>query len=48
MGLDMGFELEGFQIQVALDKDPSAVETLRRNRPNTPVIWRNVFDVETS
>ena len=34
----MGFELEGFQTQVVVDNDPSAVQTIRANRPNISII----------
>jgi len=48
MGLDLGFELEGFEIKVFLDKDPVVVENLRLNRPEVPVISRDIFYVPTS
>jgi DNA (cytosine-5)-methyltransferase 1 len=47
MGLDLGFELEGFDVRVALDKDANVVENLKRNHPNIPVIGKDIFDVST-
>ena len=38
MGLDLGFELEGFQTQVAVESEPAAVETIHANRPNLRVL----------
>jgi len=48
MGLDLGFELEDFQIRVFLDKDPVVVENLKVNRPGVPVISRDICCVPTS
>jgi DNA (cytosine-5)-methyltransferase 1 len=47
MGLDLGFEKEDFAIRVALDIDPYAAETVRKNRPRIPVINRSISKVET-
>jgi len=43
-GLDLGFEAAGFEVAVALEMDPEAVTTLRRNR-DWPVIDRDIHDV---
>ena len=40
MGLDLGFELEGFETRVVVESDPFAVKTIRANRPTIPVISR--------
>ena len=47
-GLDLGFEAEGFEIRVANDINRYAVNTLKKNRPNLPIIERDIRDVETS
>ena len=38
MGLDLGFEREGFQIRVAVESEPAALETIRANRPHLKVL----------
>ena len=38
MGLDLGFEQEGFEVRIAVDKDRYAEQTIKANRPSTPVI----------
>jgi len=43
-GLDLGFEAAGFEVAIALEMDPEAVATLRRNR-DWPVIDRDIHDV---
>lgn len=48
MGLDLGFELEGFEIRLFLDKDPVVVENLKINRPEIPIIFRDICRVPTS
>jgi len=48
MGLDLGFEQQGFEVKVALEKDPRAVATIKANRSRLPVIDRDVADVTTS
>lgn len=40
MGLDLGFELEGFETRVIVENDRAAVDTIRLNRPGIPVIMR--------
>ncbi len=47
MGLDLGFEMEGFDIRVALDFNPDVVRTIKKNRPALPVIFKSIFDVKT-
>jgi DNA (cytosine-5)-methyltransferase 1 len=47
MGLDLGLERAGFRIAVAVERDPYAVATIRRNRPDVPVIHRPIEDVTT-
>ena len=37
MGLDLGFEMEGFETKVIVESDRAAVDTIRANRPNIPV-----------
>lgn len=38
MGLDLGLERAGFDIRLANDTDPAAVETIKVNRPGLPVL----------
>lgn len=47
-GMDIGFEEAGFEIAVAVEFDSSCCDTLRKNRPNTPVIEGDVSELETS
>lgn len=42
MGLDVGLEEEGFNIRVCVENDSDAVATIKRNRPDLPVIDRSV------
>jgi DNA (cytosine-5)-methyltransferase 1 len=46
-GMDIGFEAAGFDIAVAVEFDPSCCETLKKNRPNTPVIEGDISKLET-
>lgn len=48
MGLDLGFELEGFDISVTLDNNKDVIETIRKNRPHIPIIGQSIFHVKTS
>ena len=48
MGLDLGFENQGFEIKVALDNDPAAEATMRANRRSLPVITGNISGVTTT
>lgn len=45
-GLDFGFEAAGFQTAVAVEIDPTACETLRRNT-SWPVVRGDLFDTPT-
>lgn len=44
MGLDLGLEMAGFESGVCVESDPEAVNTIKINRPNLPVLGdiRNV------
>jgi DNA (cytosine-5)-methyltransferase 1 len=48
MGLDLGFEAEGFEIRVANDINKYAVATIKKNMPNIPVIDRDIRNVSTN
>lgn len=48
MGLDLGFEMEGFDIRVTLDNNKDAIATIKKNRPNIPIIGEDIFSVKTS
>ena len=45
MGFDLGFEQEGFEIRVALDKDPAVEATVLANDRSVPVITEDVAAV---
>jgi DNA (cytosine-5)-methyltransferase 1 len=47
MGLDLGLEKAGFQIAVAVECNPYAVQTIRMNRPGLPLIDKRIEDVTT-
>ena len=47
MGLDLGLEAAGLEIAVALECNPSPLATIRKNRPNLPLIDRPIEDVST-
>lgn len=47
MGLDLGFEMEDFDIRVALDNNKDVIATIKKNRPNIPIIGDNIFNVRT-
>ena len=40
MGLDLGFELEGFETRVVVESDSFAVKTIKANRPSIPIVSR--------
>lgn len=48
MGLDIGMEQAGFQVVVAVECDPQAVATIRRNRPDVVVIARKIEEVSAA
>jgi DNA (cytosine-5)-methyltransferase 1 len=48
MGLDLGFEAGGFEIRVANDIDQYAVATVKKNRPDIPIINHDIRQVSTS
>ena len=48
MVLDLGFEMEGFDIRVALDNNKDVIATIEKNRPNIPIIKDNITKVKTS
>ena len=47
MGLDLGFE-GTFELRVALDNSPAAIETIKLNRPQVPVIHNSILKVTTA
>ena len=48
MGLDLGFENQGFAVKVALDNDAAVEATIRTNGRSFPVLTGNVSDVTTA
>lgn len=49
-GLSLGFEMAGFDIPIAIEKDEWASETYKKNHPNTKVITEdicNILDLES-
>lgn len=48
LGLDLGLEQAGLQVRVAVECNGSAAETIRRNRPDTPIIKRRIEQVTTA
>jgi len=48
MGLDLGLEEAGLRIALALECNKSAVETIKQNRPDLPLIPKKVEDVTTA
>lgn len=48
MGLDLGFEIEGFDVRVTLDNNKDVIETIRKNRPDIQLIGQDIFNVKTS
>ncbi|HZU32261.1 MAG TPA: DNA cytosine methyltransferase [Candidatus Angelobacter sp.] len=45
LGLDLGLEAAGLRLRLALEKDRAAVETIRLNRRDLPVINRSITEV---
>jgi DNA (cytosine-5)-methyltransferase 1 len=48
LGLDLGLEQAGFRIAVAVESNPYAVATIRKNRPGLPIIDRPIEEVDTA
>ena len=46
-GLDFGFEAAGFRTAVAVELDPGACRTIRRNRPEWSLIERDIHEVSS-
>ena len=46
-GLDFGFEAAGFRTAVAVELDPVACSTVRRNRPEWSLIERDIHEVSS-
>ena len=38
MGMDLGLEMSGFEPVVCVENDPEAINTIRLNRPNLPIL----------
>nr|WP_277395025.1 DNA cytosine methyltransferase [Magnetospirillum aberrantis] len=45
MGLDLGLEAAGFEVRMAGDLDPAAVETIKVNRPHLPLFTGDVREL---
>ena len=48
MGLDLGFEAEGFKIRLAVDNDAAAKKTIMANRPETAFLGEDLASYETA
>lgn len=46
-GMDIGFEMAGFQTAVALEFDKSCCDTLKKNKPRLPVIQGDITKIST-
>ena len=46
-GLDFGFEAAGFRTAAAVEVNPVACRTIRRNRPNWNLIERDIHDISS-
>lgn len=46
-GMDIGFEMAGFETVVAVEYDISCCETLRKNRPNISIIHGDITKIST-
>ena len=46
MGLDLGLEAAGFAPQVCVEHDPICCATIRANRPDVPIIERDIRQVQ--
>lgn len=47
-GMDIGFEMAGFQTVVAVEFDKSCCDTLKKNNPNLNIIHGDLSNVKTS
>ena len=47
LGLDLGMERAGFQVAACVEDNKFAAETIRRNRPSTPLLRKKIQDVST-
>lgn len=47
MGLDLGLEAAGFRTAIALEVNKQAVDTIKKNKCNLPVIHKRIEDVPT-
>lgn len=47
-GMDIGFEMAGFQTAVAVEFDKTCCETLRTNKPDLPIIQGDLAQIPTS
>lgn len=47
LGLDLGLEAAGFKLHLALEKDHAAVETIRLNKKELPVIDKSITAVSS-
>ena len=48
MGLDLGFELSGFQIRIASEMRKEACDTIRLNRPDVPLLTGDIAQHSTT
>lgn len=48
LGLDLGLETSGFSIRVAVECNRFAAATIKRNRPDLPLIEKRIEDVPTA
>lgn len=46
-GMDFGFESAGYRISVALELDPDAALTYQTNRPDTPLIQKDIHETSS-
>jgi DNA (cytosine-5)-methyltransferase 1 len=47
-GMDIGFEMAGFETAVAVEHDVSCCETLRKNRSHLPIIQGDITQISTA
>ncbi len=45
MGLDLGLEQAGIHTSLAIDLDKAAIDTIKLNRPDTPAILGDIYDL---